>query len=87
VEPNPNAPVLTRPEYDCVVLNYSHNASYYTIPPLSELRAMTDDELMQVEGFEVGRKGYGKVHWPGMYSFTSVFAVLQLYNGYSMFES
>lgn len=44
--------VQTRPEY-------------YTIPPLEELEQYVDDEgVCLVEGFTVGRVGYGNVYFP-----------------------
>ena len=40
---------------------------YYTIPPMSELAAITDaDGNCLVENFTVGRAGYGNVFFPGM---------------------
>ena len=36
---------------------------YYSKPSLQELRSMSNDELAQVHGLVVGRKGYGEVSW------------------------
>ena len=39
-------------------------SGYYTIPPLSEIQADKDGNCI-VEGFTIGREGYGNIHYPG----------------------
>ena len=39
---------------------------YYTVPPLDELDSLVEEGgVCEVEGFTVGRTGYGEVHFPG----------------------
>lgn len=45
---------------------------YYVQPPLSELREWSHTELRSVEGFSVGRKGYGSVEFVEPVDLTSV---------------
>jgi len=40
-------------------------AGYYTIPTLTEIQPDGDGSCM-VEGFTVGREGYGNIHYPGV---------------------
>lgn len=44
-------------------LPYQSKEGFYTIPSMSELAALTMMELQRVEGFTVGRKGYGEITW------------------------
>ncbi len=38
---------------------------YYTIPPLDECDELVEEGTCLVEGFTVGRKEYGEIHFPG----------------------
>ncbi|XP_023336271.1 nuclear pore complex protein Nup98-Nup96 [Eurytemora carolleeae] len=40
-------------------------SGYYTIPPLAEIRPDKDGNCL-VEGFTIGREGYGNIHYPGV---------------------
>ena len=40
-------------------------ADYYTIPPVSQLTFDEEGQCL-VSGFTVGRKGYGKIYFPGI---------------------
>lgn len=44
-------------------LPVNSRAGYYTIPSGQELGARTMEELQHVEGFTIGREGYGKIEW------------------------
>lgn len=45
----------------------------YTEPPLEELeRFVQDGKVHLVDGFVVGRLGYGRIEWPGAISFSDV---------------
>ena len=37
---------------------------YYTIPSLDELDDLVEDGCCMVEGFTIGRRGYGEIHFP-----------------------
>jgi nuclear pore complex protein Nup98-Nup96 len=37
---------------------------YYTVPPCDELDEMIQDGCCEVEGFTIGRRGYGEIHFP-----------------------
>ena len=37
---------------------------YYTIPSCEELDEMAKDGHCVVEGFTIGRRGYGEIHFP-----------------------
>ncbi len=42
-------------------------SGYYTLPPLDELARLTDERgRCEVDGFTVGREGYGNVFFPGV---------------------
>ena len=40
-------------------------SGYYTIPALAEIRPDKDGNCL-VEGFTIGREGYGNIHYPGV---------------------
>jgi len=44
---------------------------YYTIPPLQEIVPDSDGKCL-VEGFTVGREGYGNIHYPGITDITDL---------------
>lgn len=44
-------------------LPFQTRDGFYTVPSLSELATMTMKELQAVEGFTVGRDGYGEIKW------------------------
>jgi nuclear pore complex protein Nup98-Nup96 len=46
-------------------------AGYYTIPPLHEIEPDSDGKCL-VEGFTIGREGYGNVHYPGTTDITGL---------------
>ena len=37
---------------------------YYTVPPCDELDEMVEDGHCVVEGFTIGRRGFGEIHFP-----------------------
>ena len=37
---------------------------YYTIPSCDELDEMVDDGRCVVDGFTIGRRGFGEIHFP-----------------------
>lgn len=39
--------------------------SYYVIPPLDECDQLVENGTCIVEGFTIGRKGLGEIHFPG----------------------
>ena len=41
------------------------SADYYTIPPLDECDELVEGRACLVEGFTIGRNGYGEIHFPG----------------------
>ena len=52
--PHPAGIVLTRPEY-------------YTLPSMEELAEMVNENgECFVDGFTIGREGYGSIHFPGV---------------------
>ena len=44
---------------------FSPRGDYYLCPPFQQLRTLTDAQLASVEGFVVGRHGYGRIEWEG----------------------
>ena len=38
-------------------------SGYFTVPPLRDLRTMSEERLSQVQGFEVHREGFGSIVW------------------------
>ena len=48
----PSGIVLMRPDY-------------YTIPPLDEIDSLESAGKCEIEGFTIGRKGLGEIHFPG----------------------
>lgn len=50
--PRPSGVVLMRPDY-------------YTIPHLDEIDSLESEGQCVVEGFTIGRRGFGEVHFPG----------------------
>ena len=38
---------------------------YYTIPHLDEIDSLESEGQCVVEGFTIGRRGFGEVHFPG----------------------
>ena len=50
--PRPSGVVLMRPDY-------------YTIPHLDEIDSLESGGQCVVEGFTIGRRGFGEVHFPG----------------------
>lgn len=57
-----HTPFLLSPRACCVTLTGS---DYYTVPPLDECDQLVKGGTCLVEGFTVGRKGYGEIHFPG----------------------
>ena len=48
----PSGVILTKP-------------GYFTIPPLDEIDTLVSGGQCLVEGFTVGRNGFGRIHFPG----------------------
>jgi len=54
--PHPAGIVLRRP-------------GYYTLPSMEELAEMVDEQKeCYVDGYTIGREGYGSIFFPGMFS-------------------
>ena len=53
------SPVFHRPSQ--VVLTQQ---DYYTVPSLDELDDLVEDGRCEVEGFTIGRRGFGEIHFP-----------------------
>ena len=60
---------------------------YYSKPSLKELKAMSSNELAEVHGLVVGRKGYGEVSWEsGPVDLQSLPSVDDLFGGVVVIE-
>ena len=58
--PDEEASQLSRPSK--IVLD---RPDYYTIPPIDEIDDLESGGQCIVEGFTIGRRGFGQVHYPG----------------------
>lgn len=67
--PRPSAwslktPVDSVDQYDPEkYLPYQTKEGFYTVPTMAELASRTMKELQSVEGFTVGREGFGEIRW------------------------
>lgn len=41
-------------------------AEYFSNPSCDEMDKMSEEELKQIDNFEIGRHGFGSVKWPGL---------------------
>ncbi|KAH7345325.1 nuclear protein 96-domain-containing protein [Rhizoctonia solani] len=62
------------------------DGDYWMIPALSELQAMSHDQLVSVPNFTVGRHGYGKITFLDPVDLTTVYAISDIPEKTVLFE-